>query len=117
MNRFACLAAVAVLGIASLTGCVSSPATDDSGAVHLTLLPGRRVRFDGKILGYSALPQALQSRDVARGTPLIVEISPTTAKPDMTALASQLASAGYRTMVFRQPRHVDVTRNTPPKAH
>ena len=104
------LVAGIALGLVSLPACVSPPAAG-TDPVHLTMIANGMILFDGKALDRKALAHALKRQGVSADTPLLVAIPESTPMSEVTGLASQLASAGYRRVVFTSPRHADVVRN------
>jgi biopolymer transport protein ExbD len=89
------------------TGCVSTPAPDDapSAAVHLTLTAAGTLMFDGKPVPPERLASTLRNAGATPDTAIDVDIPADTPRSRVATLTGQLASAGYRKVVFKGPRH------------
>lgn len=114
--RYTAAAVVMAIGVmATVSGCVSTPAPE-TGEIHLTMTSVGTVLIDGKTVARSELPRLLKASGAEAGTPIVVAIPAKTPMTAVTALASQLASAGYRRVAFTRPRHVEAKADlAPPK--
>ncbi len=108
------LVGLLILVFASTGGCVSTT-PDRADGIHLTLTSVGTLMLDGKVVERSALPGALKSCGASPSTPIIVAIPANTSMKVVSALTSQLASAGYTRVAFTRPRHADAGPSSPAK--
>jgi len=92
--------------LVSLTGCVSTPGRE-VGECHLSLTSVGTVVMNGAVIRRGDLSRALKASGARHATPIVVSTEDTTPMSAISALTSQLATAGYRCVVFKRPRHVE----------
>lgn len=63
--------------------------------------------MDGKVIRRADLPHALKAAGAGPATPIIVSMDATTPMTAISALTSQLATAGYGCVIFKGPRHAE----------
>ncbi len=101
--------AVICLGLGlliSLAGCVSSD-VQRTGECHLTLTSTGTVVMNGAVIRRADLSHALRAAGAQPATPIVVSTDDATPMSAISALTSQLATAGYRCVLFKRPRHVE----------
>ena len=89
-----------------LAGCVSTPGRA-SQELHLSLTAVGTVMMDGKVVRRGDLSHALKAAGAEPVTRIIVATEAATPMPAISALTSQLATAGYGNVIFKRPRHAE----------
>ena len=91
-----------------LVGCISTPG-GASSEVHLSLTAVGTIMMDGKVIRRDDLPRIIKTAGAGPATPIIVSTEAATPMPAISALTSQLATAGYGCVIFKRPRHAEAT--------
>lgn len=103
-HNLPCLLLVMMLG---LTGCATTKTSAGDGAdgVILTLTPSGAILLEGKASDLDHLARRLRSSGATPDTPITIDIAAETPLATVSSIASRLASAGYRKILFRRPKH------------
>jgi len=106
------LAAVFLLGIA---GCVSSTLEDTGGGYTLVAILNAdgTVTVGNRTVDSKRLVSAIKAAGATRDTAILVRIPADTSKTAIAPLDSQLRTAGFTRILFRGPKHAEVTTTKP----
>jgi hypothetical protein len=109
LNRFSPLPFVLLLAACTLSGCMStSPSTgtkDDT--LHLSVLPTGTIVFNNKDISRDRLVKTLRRAGATPETTIIVDIPTMMPMTEVSSLTKTLASAGYRRVFCRRPKHAE----------
>lgn len=102
------LAACALIGAA---GCVSTTTEEVGGinAVVAVLNPDGTCTLGNRTVSKTALAKALKSAGVKTDSTLLIKIPAGTPAATLAPIDSQLRSAGFVHILYRGPRHADVS--------
>jgi len=96
----------ALLTAGYLAGCgIPGSRQSRNGTFELSVSPEGAVALNGKKIELTELAKPLKAAGATPDTRIMVFIPKNIPKPTMTAIAGNLASAGFRKVVFIGPRH------------
>lgn len=106
--KIPCLILAITLGA---SGCATtpSPATRDSGGVELTLTSSGNILTGGKETDLDHLSRQLHRIGATLDTPITINIPTDTPLTSVSAITGRLASAGYRKILFKRPKHAAIS--------
>jgi hypothetical protein len=101
------LSFVALLAVCSFTGCMSpaTPSNTSGDSLHLSVLPTGTWIVNGKSIPRDQLISALHKTGATSETTLYVDIPRTLPLTEVASLTKMLASAGYRRVFYKRPKH------------
>lgn len=101
--------AVLILALALLAGCMTSHSADGKPGPEMRLTSAGTVLFEGKEVQIEQLVKRLRAAGATPDTSLVIDIPAGTLPAHMTSIYKQLAAAGYHKVMFRGPRHAEVS--------
>ena len=109
--RHAATATLVLIGVLALTGCATTAnsAAKQADTYELRLSPSGTLQFDGKETPVDHLVKQLRSAGATPDSSIVIDIPADTPLSRVTAITGQLASAGYRKIIFKRPRHTEVS--------
>lgn len=110
--KFTLVLILAILVTYGTGGC--STAKGNRGTAKVVLLNSGHMVLDNKRMPAADLPQRLRKKGYKPGRSMIqVSISDGTPEPAIRRAAKELASGGYKRVIFVTPRHVSVETDSP----
>jgi biopolymer transport protein ExbD len=99
----------------SVAGCATPPSsagkpTDE--AIVLTLTQEGTLLLNGKATALEHLAKRLRAAGATAETSLTINIPAETPLSSLSTITSRLASAGYRKILFKRPKHTAVSTQT-----
>jgi biopolymer transport protein ExbD len=105
--------AAGILCFASTTmlyqGCSSSRSFPNN-TVQIAVSADQKITVEGKAVDAAKLPNRLKSMGVTSDTVIRVLIQQNTSPDLMREITRSLGSAGFRRVLFTQPKHIEITR-------
>lgn len=100
-----------LLMVCGLAGCATrAPAVSGHAAPFELRLTGTgQVLFEGKAVPPEQLVRRLKSAGATADAAIVIDVPGDIPYPRVTTLTSRLASAGYTKILFKGPRHANVT--------
>jgi biopolymer transport protein ExbD len=98
----------------SMTGCATTPAVSDhsSDSIALTLTASGTILLNGRETPPDRLAKRLRSAGATLDTPISIDIAADTPLASVSEITRRLASAGYRKILFKRPKHTAVSSQT-----
>ena len=105
--RHAMVIALVFIIACSGSGCATVMSSSGEGldTIKLTLTAAGTLLLDGKAVPPERLPARLKSQGATPDTAISIDIPADTPPVQLTSLTSRLATAGFRKIVFKRPRH------------
>lgn len=109
MRRMVAAGAGVALLAAAAIGVGGCKTTRDGGApvVQVTMTGDDLFQAGGRTAKLADLPALLKKSGAGPRSEIIVVVTETAPKGAMSAIGGKLASAGYRKVMFRKPRHAE----------
>ncbi len=106
-NRLYPFSFALLVAVFTLSGCMSpSSSTDNQGdTLHLSVLPTGTIVYENQSIPRDRLVKTLRRAGATPETTIIVDIPTLMPMTEVSSLTKILASAGYRRVFYKRPKH------------